>query len=311
MHVVIGCNGPVGRTLMQHLAEAGTPVRGVCRSAMHDAPEGTAVVPGDARDAEDVARLTRDAEVAYACIGLPYPAWQSQWPPIIDALVEGLSRSGASLVFVDNLYCYGPQRKPLTEDMDYTGFGSKPALRARVARRLLEAHDAGRFRVALVRASDFYGPLVRNAVLGERVFPNLLQRRPAQLIGNIDQPHSFTFVPDLVRAVTNLAADERAWGEAWHVPNAPALTPRQVVTEAGRLAGQEVKIRSLPFWMITALSPFSPLMRELREMKFQWDRPYVVGHMKYVRTFGDHSTPLADGLRATLDWYAARPPAGG
>ena len=225
------------------------------------------------------------------------------WPPIIDGLLAGSETAGAKLVFADNLYSYGPVQVPITEDLTPTTFGRKPALRAQLSKRLLEAHESGRVRVVLGRASDFYGPGVTNAILGERVFPAALRGKSAQLLGDIDQPHSFTYVADFARALVTLGAEDEALGQIWHVPNASALPVRQVVERIYAFAKTEPRLSPMPGWMLTLLAVFVPIMREIKEMSFLWDRPYVVDHSKFENAFWGDFTPLDEGLKRTLEWY--------
>jgi nucleoside-diphosphate-sugar epimerase len=305
--VVFGCNGPIGTALMERLVAAGHEVVGVCRSGESEAPAGARIEAGDVRDPEQAAGLAAGAEVVHGCVGIPYEAWMDLWPGIIEGLLTAAEASGARLVFADNLYAYGAKNRPLTEEMRLTDYGRKPTLRAKLARTMLEAHRVGRARVALVRASDFYGPRVTNAALGERVFPNLLTGKPVQLLGDPDARHAFTYAPDFARALETMAgAEDEDYGQAWHVPNAPALTQRQVIALAGELAGRQVKIRSLRRRTVALLALFSPMLRELKEMMHQWELPYRVDHAKWAARFGDDATPLEEGLRATLDWYRSR-----
>jgi nucleoside-diphosphate-sugar epimerase len=298
---VFGCNGPIGVGLMEELVRQGRQVRGVCRSGRSETPPGAEVVAGDAADAENARRLSEGAEIVYACVGIPYPRWREGWPPIVEGLLS--AAEGKRLVFADNLYAYGPVDRPLRTDLPPTTFGRKPALRARMAFTMLAAHRAGRAQVILVRASDFYGPRVRNALLGERVFPAALQGRRAQLLGDIDQPHAYTYAPDFARALARLGRDDRALGKVWHVPNAPARTTREVAEVVCRLAGTEPRISVVPSWLIHGLALAWPLMRELKEMEFQRDRPYLVDDQHARETFGLTHTDLEEGLAATLEWY--------
>jgi nucleoside-diphosphate-sugar epimerase len=299
--VVFGCNGPVGVALMEELVHRGRQVRGVCRSGRSKAPPGAEIMAGDAADADAARRLSEGAEVVYACIGIPYPQWRERWPPIVEGLLS--AAEGRRLVFADNLYAYGPVSRPLNEELPPTTFGRKPVLRARMTFDMLAADRAGRTRVAIVRASDFYGPRVRNALLGERVFPAALEGRRAQLLGDIDQPHAYTYAPDFSRALARLGSDEKALGQIWHVPNAPARTTREIVEAIYRLAGTQPRISVMPSWMIHGLALVSPLMRELKEMEFQRDRPYLVEDRRARETFGLTHTGLDEGLAATLEWY--------
>ena len=83
------------------------------------------------------------------------------------------------------------------------------------------AHAQGRVEVAAVRASDFYGPGVENAALGDISFGRLARGASARVVGDPDQPHSFTYVPDVARALVSVAEADDAMGQAWNVPNAP------------------------------------------------------------------------------------------
>jgi nucleoside-diphosphate-sugar epimerase len=290
---------------MEELVEQGRRVRGVSRSGRSDAPPEVEVVTGNASDIDTARRLAEDAEVVYACIGIPYPQWREGWPPIVEGLLSAAERK--RLVFADNLYAYGPVDRPLHEDLPPTTFGRKPALRARMTFNMLAAHRSGRAQVVLVRASDFYGPRVRNALLGERVFPAALEGRPSQLLADVDQPHAYTYVLDFARALARLGGDERAPGRIWHVPNAPALSTREIVEKAYRLAGHEPRMKVMAPWQLRLLGLVSPLMRELREMDFQRDRPYLVDDHRARETFGLTHTELEEGLEATLDWYRRAP----
>lgn len=302
MHVVVGCNGPVGVTTMFALKARGLNVRGASRSGRSEAPPGVEIVRADARDEAKMQRLCADADVVYGTIGLPYPEWASEWPKIIPGLLAGAK--GKRLVFADNLYAYGPQTGPLTEDLPFTELGRKPALRARLDRDMLRAHEAGACRVALVRASDFYGPRVRQSLLGEQVVAPVVKGKAAQLLPGADEPHSLTYIDDFARALVDVAlAPDDAWGRSWHVPNAPERTPRALVEKLYELSGERPNMTVMPGWMLTALGWFSPLMREIGEMRTNLERPYVVDSSAFVARFGWTATPLDEGLQKTLDWY--------
>jgi nucleoside-diphosphate-sugar epimerase len=306
MDVVFGCNGPVGVELMGRLHAQGRRVRGVCRSGRSEAPEGVEIVAGDLADAEAAKRLAEGAQTVFCCVGVDYTRWPDVWPALVRGLIAAAASSGARLVFADNLYAYGPVDGPLREGLPPTTYGRKPALRARLASELLEAHASGRVRATLVRAADFYGPRALLSVLGARVFLAALQGRAAQLLADIDQPHTFTYVPDFARALATVADDARAFGRIWHVPNAPACTTREVVGIIYLLADRRPRVTVLPLWAMSLLGYVSPLMRELNELRFQRDRPYVVDHSAFAATFYPDFTPLEDGLRATLDWFRTR-----
>ena len=307
LHVVYGVNGPVGESLVQQLRDHGHQVRGVCRSGTASVPAGVEVAAGDAKDVNSVIDLCRGAAAIYCCIGLPYNEWASEFPPAIDGLIEGAADSAAALVFADNLYCYGPVKGPLREDLPHTNYGEKPALRAKLANKILEAHRSGRINAVIVRASDFYGPGVTNAMLGKRCIGANVRGKKAQIMGDPDQPHSYTYVPDFARALVTVAGDSTAWGQAWHVPNAPTVSTRRVLEILSRITGNAPDVSALPVWVANLLGHFSPLMAEFEELQYQFTQPFVVDHSKFAGKYWSDATSFEDGLAAAAAWYQNNP----
>ena len=109
-----------------------------------------------------------------------------------------------------------------------------------MARDLLAAHDAGRVEVAIGRASDYFGPRGgAQSNLGDRVFPAALAGKTATVLGDPDQPHTYTYIPDIGEGLAVLGEHPDAPGEVWHLPNDPdTRTTRQLVDIVYRQAGQ-------------------------------------------------------------------------
>jgi nucleoside-diphosphate-sugar epimerase len=183
-------------------------------------------------------------------------------------------------------------------------------MRNRMWADMLAAQQAGRARVTEARASDFYGPgPTATSHLGQYFMPRLLAgRRPLVLAGDLDAPHSFTYVPDLARTLVTLAGDDRAWGRAWHVPTAPAVSLREIASRTAALAGVPDKgVLVVPRPLLRALGLAVPFLRELEEVRHQFERPFVLGSTAAQRTFGLAPTPLEEGLSAHVRWWAERP----
>lgn len=217
----------------------------------------------DASDVEALTALLRGAHRCFATIGVEYTKWPELFPPIIVSLLAACKATSTPLVWCDNLYMYGPQSEPLREDMPLTTYGRKPAIRAQIARQMQEHHDAGHSPVAMVRASDFYGPLVRQSLIGEGFVDKLVAGQAALLLPNPNLPHTFTYVVDFARAMMRVGDDMGAYGRAWHVPNAPPLSVRQVLEMVAAEAGVQPKASVLPSCLLTMLAPVVPIMREV------------------------------------------------
>jgi nucleoside-diphosphate-sugar epimerase len=296
--------GPVGRATMEQLSARGATVRVCQRHRPADLPAGVSFQACDVLQPDQVAAATAGAAQVVLAIGLPYVSrvWREAWPRVMSNVLAGCVASGARLVFVDNLYMYGPQTAPLHESMPLTDFGVKPAARSDVTRLWQAAHRAGQVRVAAVRAPDFYGPGVENSHFGGTAFRALAAGKPVSLIAPPDSPHDVAYVPDFGRAVVSLLdAPDDAFGRAWHVPCAPTLTPRQLLETAAHLAGQPLRIRTLPLGLLPLLGFAMPMLREVAEMRFTFDRPYRVDARDFSARFWPEATSFAAGSKATLE----------
>lgn len=303
LHVILG-SGQVGHHLMDQLLQRGKRVRLTNRSGqLSDLAEGAEIVKADALDHESIKRACEGAEVIYNTINAPYTQWPELFPKIIDGVIAGVASSGAKLICVDNLYMYGPSDEPMSEETPYNAQGPKGKTRAQIAETLMKAHQSGKIRVAIARASDYYGPGVREAALGERVFPNALKGTPSDVIGNPDAPHTYTYVPDFANALIRLGEDDVALGEIWHTPNAETITTRQFMEILYQEAEHPIKIRIASRFAISAMGLFNPMMKELRETLYQFEQPFIVDHTKYAQTFGVEVTPHREAIQETLAWY--------
>ncbi|MFB9364735.1 NAD-dependent epimerase/dehydratase family protein [Kitasatospora albolonga] len=312
LHLIVG-HGPAGAATARELVGQGHQVRVVTRSGL---PAGAAAEPGVehlALDATDAARLTEAAKGAVAihsCAAPPLHRWTTAWPPLAASLFSAAEASGAVLVLLGNLYGYGPTAPagPLTEELPLAATGPKGRTRAAIWEQAEALHEAGRIRAVEVRASDFFGPgVTEGGHLAARAVPRLLAGKGVSVLGDPDAPHSWTYLPDVARALAEAASDERAWGRAWHVPTLPARSAREMVHGMAAAAGTTVPtVRRLPSSVLALAGLFSPLLRELKETRYQFDRPFVVDSSAYEAVFAVRATPLDEQFEATVEWWRGR-----
>jgi nucleoside-diphosphate-sugar epimerase len=299
--------GQVGMTLMEQLVQQGIAVTLVNRRGQvgEPLPAGATVVAGDLTEPATVARLAKDAELIFATAQPDYTQWPEQWPPLMESLIAGIALTDARLVFVDNLYMYGPTSgKPIHEDLPYAATGRKGRTRAAIATMLLDAHKAGKVRATIGRASDFYGPRATDtAIFGDRFFEAAAAGKPADLFGNPDLLHTYTYVPDFARALIDLSRSGEAYGRAWHVPNAQTVSTREMVHKFEKALGQPVKTRVVSPLMLSAVGLFVPIVREMKEMAYEFEQPYVVDDSRFRAAFDVQTTPLDEAIAATVEWY--------
>jgi len=308
LHVVFG-TGQVGSALAAHLAGLGLAVRAVSR---HRPPALAGDIDwraADVTDPEAAADAAKGASVVYQCVNAPYTQWPELFPPLQRGVLAAAERTGALLVALENLYGYGPTGgRPMTEDLPLAATTVKGRTRAAMTAELLAAAEAGRVRLAIGRASDFFGPgVTQGSTLGERVFGNALAGRRADFIGNPDLPHTYSYVPDIAAGLATLGTDPRAAGRVWHLPGPQTITTRALLGLVAGEVGHQVAVRSLPKLAVRALGLVNPMLRELAEMAYEFDQPFILDTSKYESAFGAAGTPLADAIAATVAWYRTWP----
>lgn len=310
LHIVLGF-GPAGAATARLLAEKGQSVRVITRSGRSPEP-GIEHVALDATDSKRLTEAVRGATAIHNCAAPPYHRWANDWPPLASSVCAAAEASGAVLVVLGNLYGYGPVDGPLTEKTPLAATGPKGRVRAAVWEQARELHEQGRIKAVEVRASDFFGPGVTDGGhLAARVVPRLLRGKPVATLGDPDAPHSWTYVPDVAAAMVEVAGAQRAWGRAWHVPTQPPLSTRQMTDRLAAEAGTgPVVVRRLPPAVLGVASVFSPLIRELKEVRYQFDRPFVMDSSAYEGEFTARATPLDEQVAATVDWWRRRPSTG-
>jgi nucleoside-diphosphate-sugar epimerase len=298
MHLIVGA-GAVGSATARQLADAGEPVRIVTRSGGGPVHPGIERVAADAADPATLSRLAAGAVAIYNCANPPYHTWPRDWPPLSASMLAAAQLSGAPLVITGNLYVYGAVDRPMTEDMPLAAHTVKGKVRVRMWQDALDAMRAGRISgVTEVRASDFISP--RHTLL-ERALPAMRAGRTVWLPTPLDVPHTFTYVGDVARALIALGRDPRAWGKAWHVPSAPAMTLREHVTRAASVGGFPTpRLRRIPEAAVRAVGLFEPFTREFVEMLYQFKRPFILDSSHTTATFGLTATDLDEALRQVI-----------
>lgn len=301
LHVVVGA-GPVGRATALQLAAEGHQVLLVSRSGAGPDLPGVRREAADAADADRLVELAAGAVALYNCVNPPsYTVWPRFWPPVAAAFLAAAERTGATLVIASCLYGYGPVDEPMVEGMPDAATTRKARIRALMWADALAAHEAGRVAAVEVRGSDYMGPWVSpaNGHIA-RVTAAALAGRTVRVLGRPDQPHSFTDVRDMGRALAAVAQAPRAWGRVWHAPTNSPRTQAEAIADVCRAAGrQPVTVKGFPRWVLGLGGVVVPVLRELRETEYQFTRPYVLDSAAITRELGLEPTPWAEVCRAT------------
>lgn len=304
-HVVFG-TGPVGQAVARELVKRGKIVKLINRSGKkpEGAPDGASVAAGDVFDVNVARQLAQGATHVYQCTNPPYTQWRAQFPTLQANTLEAAASAGAKYIVTDNLYMYGDTNgQPLREDSPYLAHTRKGKVRREMAESLMAAHRSGKVRVAVARASDYYGPRATNSAAGDRMFGFAVQGKAASVPGNLDLPHTYTYVDDFAKALVVLGERDEALGQVWHVPNAETLTTRQFVTLIYEELGLPPRMSGMGRLMMSIGGLFIPEAREMVEMMYEFEKPFVVDSSKFTQTFGVQGTPLREAIKTTVAWY--------
>ena len=303
-HIIFGA-GALGQSIINFLPEKDEVIL-VNRSGkiQNSLLQNVSMVALDATNSKEVSQLCYDADVVYHCAVPPYHQWASLFQSLTDGILKGVSQSHAKLIYADNLYMYGDTNgREINECSPSLATGKKGMIRMKMADDVMQIHKDGVVKTAIARASNLYGPNVINSVLGEVCFGAVLKNKTVNLFGNIDLPHSYTYIMDFAKVMVTLGESEDALGQVWHVPNAPAITTRDFICLVEKEFNKKVSIRATNRSILSLLGLFNPLMREFKEMMYEFEKPYLVNHDKFQDYFDFKPTSFEQGIKETVEWW--------
>lgn len=306
MQTILGANGTIGKLLARELMSYTDRVRLVSRKPLR-INETDELMAADLTQPGAVDRAVRGSEVVYLVVGFEYKAkvWEEKWPALMRNTADACAKHGAKLVFFDNVYMYDKdQISHMTEDTAINPPSRKGEVRKRISEKLLEAAREGWIEALIARSADFYGPDNNNNFITQMVMKNLREGKKAMWFVRSDIKHSFTYTPDAAKATALLGNTPDAYGQVWHLPTeSRPVTGKEIITMIASEMGAEPKISLLPKFMLQPLGLFIPIMKEMREMIYQYDRDYFFDSSKFTRRFGISATPYEEGIKATCRAY--------
>ncbi|WP_114814614.1 NAD-dependent epimerase/dehydratase family protein [Paraburkholderia kururiensis] len=311
---LLGATGAIGASIAAALRTAGRPWRAIGRPAGHSSKALEAMVGDDPlaeiatwnpQDANSVAAAAAGLQTAVYLVGVPYDRFELH-PRLMETTLAGLAAAGVQqLILVGTVYPYGrAQTTPVTEAHPREPHTFKGRMRLAQENLVLDAHGRNGLSTLVLRLPDFYGPRVTNSFL-DGVFTGAARGTRAQMIGPIDVPHEYVFVPDVGPVVETLTRTQAAFGRVLHLAGAGTITQREIATQAYALAGREPKLMVAGKTMLRALGLFNPIMRELVEMHYLQTDPVVLDDSALRVLIGPvRKTSYEDGIR--LAFEAAR-----
>lgn len=301
-HTILGAGGVIGNELAAVLPAYADTVRLFSRHPRKVNPADE-LVTGDLTDAAAVDGAVAGAEVAYLTAGLPYRAslWEETWPRVMENAISACLKHDAALIFFDNIYCYGKVDGPITEACLLQASTRKGKVRIGLQRRLEKAWEKEGLKGAIVRAADFYGRGAPGSMLEVLVLAKYRQQKKAQWLCNDQVRYSMTYTPDAALGTALVGHDPDTWHQVWHLPtSAEAVTASALIALCAELSGVRAGHTLLNKTMLRMAGLFDPTVREIVEMTYQYQYPYVFDSGKFERRFHFHPTLYRDGLRQTI-----------
>lgn len=304
MQTILGSGGAIGIELAKALTQYTTDIRLVSRNPKKVNVTDT-LLPADLLNADDVKKAVQGSSVVYVTVGFPYSlkVWQNNWPMFMESVIAACKAYDCKLVFFDNMYMYDKHHLDgMDEETPINPSSEKGKVRARIAKMVMDEAEAGKLTALIARSADFYGPnIVNTSMLNETVTKNLAKGKKANWMGAANHKHSFTYTPDAGKATALLGNTSDAYNQVWHLPTAPnPYTGKEWVEHIAKAFGTKPKIQVAPKWMIRLIGLFVPVMKEMPEMLYQYDRNYVFDSSKFEKRFGMAPTPYDEGIKEMI-----------
>lgn len=305
MQTIIGSGGTIGKPLARELSHYSKRIRLVSRNPMK-MNEDDELFPLDVQDLKKIGQAIAGSKVVYVTVGFDYQlkVWRAAWPPFIQAVVSACRSEGARLVFFDNVYMYAKSAlHHMTEDAPLYPPSRKGQVRKHVQQIIMNEVRNGTLTALIARSADFYGPDNEKSMLIETVAKNLIKGKKAQVFGDINKIHSYTFTPDAAKATALLGNTPEAFNQVWHLPTTrEKLTTKQWIGLIAEAINVTPAIQRVPAWVLRVMGLFSPLIRELPEMLYQNEMDYFFDSTKFETRFGMTATPPQQGVKMMMDY---------
>ena len=305
---LFGAAGAIGQSIASALRGQGRPYRVVGRDeASLRAAFGTdplaEIVTWNPDVPASVVAAASGIETLIYLVGVNY--WQfALHPELMRKTLAGALAAGVrNIVLIGTVYPYGRAlANPVREDHPRQPHTFKGRMRKAQEDVLLEAHAQGRINATVLRLPDFYGPGVSASLLhGAAVAASSGDGGRADMLGPLDRPHEFVFVPDVGPVVLRLLATPAAFGSVWHLGGAAVTTQRALVQEMERQSGARLRLRVAGKTMLRLAGLFNPMMREMVEMNYLLTEPLLLDDTALQRLIGPiRKTPYAQGIAQTL-----------
>ena len=306
MQTILGAGGSISIELAKSLNYFTDEIRLVSRNPKK-VNETDQLFSADLAEREQVFKAVEGSDIVYLTVGLEYTTkiWQQLWPPLMQNVIDACIASKAKLVFFDNVYAIGGDFvSHIKEDSPISPTSKKGEIRAQIDLMLLDYMNTGKIQAIIARAPDFYGGNIDKSMLMTVIYKNFLNGKKAQWLFNAKVKHSYIYVSDAGKATALLGNTPDAYNQVWNLPtDRKSMNALQWIGLFAKEMGKSDHYQLIPAWMVRLLGIFIPFMKELYEMRYQFDRDYFFDSAKFENYFKYKPTPYAEGVKEILKEY--------
>jgi nucleoside-diphosphate-sugar epimerase len=303
MQTILGAGGGAGTEITREIAAYSKEIRVVSRNPKK-VNNRDHLLKVDLTDPQLLDYAVKGSEIVYVTIAFPYntKVWKEKWPCFMKNLIASCSKHKSKIVFVDNVYMYDPKYlSNMTEDTPVNPTSEKGKVRAEIVQMLMDAVEKNKVDAIIARAPDFYGPGVTKSVLYQSVYLNLVKDKNPMWLGNLDAVHSYIYSKDLGKSVALLGNTFDAYNQVWHLPTADKkLTNREWIELMMQAMKKQKRIRTLPEWIINLAGLFVPIIKELKDVGYQFKEDYFFNSSKFNTRFNVAPTPPEQGVKEMI-----------
>lgn len=306
---ILGAGGAIGIELAKALPTYTSDIRLVGRNPKK-VNSTDQLFQADLTNRDQVFKAVEDSQVAYLMVGFDYNTklWQQKWPPLIKNVIDACIHHKAKLVFFDNVYAIGGDNvNHITENSPISPTSKKGEVRAAVDKLILDSIEKGNLNAIIARSADFFSGVKDKSILMNTVYDNLAKGKKAQWFCNAKVIHSVSYTPDLAKGTAILGNTENAYNKVWNLPTDPQkITGEEWINLFATEMKASNKYQALPGWGLKAIGLFVPILKEMYEMRYQYDRDYYFDSSKFNKEFNYTPTTNAMAVKQTVEQLTAK-----
>lgn len=307
MQVILGPNGIIGEELAKELrANYTNNIKLVGRNPKKVHPNDI-LQKGNLLNPDDVNKALINADIAYMTVGLPYKSdvWLSDWPKIMQNVINACKANNCKLVYFDNTYAYAQDSKIQKEDTELNSEGKKGIAKKNTAQLLLKAIAKKEIEAVICRAPEFYGPSKTKGITNTLVFEKLKANKKPKVLLNDNVLRTLIYTPDASKAMALIANHPESYGQTWHLPcDDNRLTYKEIISEISKQLGRTIKYDILNSFVLKMASFFNVNSKETQELLPRYTIDNIFDSSKFKNKFPDFKvTSYQEGIKTIIDDY--------